>query len=47
MHGQKYLKYINYNDVLENTGMFRFAAIEILSPHAGTPYMHGIMQEVS
>ena len=35
----KYIIYINYNDVLENTGMFRFAAIEILSPHAGTPYM--------
>ena len=40
-------KYINYNDVLENTGMFTFAAIEILSPHAGTPYMESCRRLVS
>ena len=39
--------FINSNDVLENTGMFRFAAIEILSPHAGTPYMESCRKLVS
>ena len=34
---------VNYNDVLENTGMFRFAAIEMLRPHAWTPYMESCM----
>ena len=42
-----FFKYINYNDVLENTGMFRFAAIEILSPHAWTPYMESCRKLVS